>query len=111
MPQAQPLPGYVYIEIPFPPPGSWMDEGQKLDLGRFEQGLCSGNLFKTINNKLYVFAEFQTWGGRFIKADMPLHVPAEDGVASILHIRWADTGVRLQQDARQPIDVAWQPPH
>lgn len=104
-----PLPGYATLVIPFPSQGPWLNEGASYDLGRFENGLCSGNLYKTADNQLYVFAEVMTWRDACIKAYIPLRVPAEGEDASILRIRWEDTGVRLQQDAYPPIHAAWQP--
>ena len=105
---ATPLPGNTSLPIPFPETGPWLDEGQTLDIGRFSSGLCSGNFYKTIDNKLYIFLEVMTWEDVCVEAYMPLRLP-DEGI-SILHIRWADTGVRLQQDAYPPIHEVWRQP-
>ena len=109
MAEPVPIPGYEAVPIPFPTPGSWIEEGQSLDLGEFRQGYCLGHLYKTADNQLHVFLEVATWKGVCVKADMPLSVPAASGDVSILHIRWRDRGVRLQQDAGPAIDANWQP--
>ena len=103
----KPLPGSASLIIPFPEPGDWMEKGRSLDLGRFQADLCSGNLFKTIENKLYVYLRVVTWPG-LVKAHMPLRVPAEGADASTLHIQWAGKQVRLQQDDHPPIYADWQ---
>lgn len=109
MREPTPLPGSATIPIPFPSCGPWADEGQSLQLGRFRQGFCSGNFYKTADNQLYLFLEIATWGGKCIKSYIPLRVPEGDEGASILHIHWADIGVRLQQDAYPPTHEDWQP--
>lgn len=105
----KPIPSAVYVPIPFPESGNWLNEGNSKDLGEFRQGLCSGSFFKTADNQLYVFLEMMTWPDVCIKAYIPLRVPSEDEDASTLHIRWGDTGAHLQQDAYPSIHATWQP--
>jgi hypothetical protein len=106
IPESSPLPGHTTLVIPFPPAGPWQTEGQSRDIGAFKSGLCSGNLFKTADNCLYIFLEVLTWKNRFIKTYIPLRLPDEG--ESMLHIHWREAGVRLQQDAHPAIEVDWQ---
>jgi hypothetical protein len=102
------LPGEVYIDIPFPPKGSWADLGQSLALGEGRQGLCNFSLYKSADNRLHVYAQFSTWGSRYIKTDIPLNVP--DVGVSKLYIRWEDKKVVLRQDNLLAIELDWQFP-
>jgi len=97
------VPGDIAVPIQFPERGEWMNRGESLDLGPFNQGPCSGYLYKTSENRLYVSFRIMMCGD--VKADMPLHFP--DGGQSILYIHWEEAGVRLRQDDREPIDVSW----
>lgn len=104
---AVPIPGEAFIQIPFPESGPWLEEGQSLNLGPFGWGQCSGNLFKTADNRLYVYISIVTWPGEYV-ADMPLHVATEG--PSTLHIRWADKRVTLRQSSHPPVDATWKQP-
>ena len=100
-------PGDAAVIIPFPEPGEWLEVGQSRDLGAFERGVCSGNLFKTADNQLYVFLRVMGKPDHVVKAYMPLIVP--DAGESTLHIHWEETLVRLWQDSRPAIDADWLP--
>lgn len=100
--------GHGSLTIPFPAPGKWLEEGQSLDLGNVQNGMCSGRFYKTADNKLHVYIEVMTWGDRFIKEYMPLHVHREG--ESTLYIHWREEGAVLRQDDCAPIDAAWQQP-
>lgn len=102
------VPGEVSIDIPFPKKGPWMLEGAPHDLGIIEQGLARVNLYKSANNRLHIYAQFVTWGDRFIKKDIPLSVP--DVGVSTLGIRWEDKKVVLWQDSLPAIELDWQSP-
>lgn len=101
-------PGVVSIEIPFPEWGAWTEEGQSLNLGLIEQGPARVSLYKSADNRLHVYAQFVSWGNRYIKTDIPLSVP--DVGVSTLGIRWADKGASLWQDNQPAIELDWQWP-
>jgi hypothetical protein len=100
--------GEIFVNIPFPPKGTWAELGQSLPLGEGKQGLCNFSFYKSADNRLHVYAQFATWGSRYIKTDIPLSVP--DVGVSKLYIRWGDKRVVLRQDNLPAIEVDWQFP-
>ena len=102
------VPGAVSIEIPFPERGAWTKEGRSQDLGLIEQGAARVSLYKSTDNRLHIYAQFVSWGDRYIKTDIPLSVP--DVGVSILGIRWEDKGAVLWRDNQPAIELDWQWP-
>lgn len=102
--------GSALIKMPLSEDRSWLKEGKIRDFGVQKDGLCSCNLYKTRDNRLYVFLRVITWGDRFIKEHIRWYAPPEGADVSILHIRWRDKGVNLRQDNHPSIEVGWQLP-
>lgn len=102
---ATPFPSQAIVEIPFPEKGDWTKEGNSLDLGPFHSSYCRGNLYKTADNKLYVYIEIDGGWPEVTPAYLPLNVP-ETGL-SYLRIRWAEEGVSLRQDSFPAISTPW----
>lgn len=100
-------PGHEVLELPFPEGKDWLVSGQPRDLGPFHEGMCSGHLYKTPDDTLYLNMHIMTWP-EDVTHHLPLYVPIQR--PSILDIRWGEEGVTLQQDDQPAIAIPWQTP-